>query len=58
MDYTCNDINISVSEEQAKAVERATRDQASCNLWFQSRAGRITASKMKTACCTEPNQPA
>lgn len=63
MDYSdvlsiCNNINISVSEEQSKAVEIATRDQASSKLWFQFRAGRITASKMKTACCTDPNQPA
>ncbi|XP_061580348.1 inhibitor of growth protein 1-like isoform X1 [Cololabis saira] len=63
MDYSdvlsiCNDINISVSEEQARAVEVATRDQASSKLWFRFRAGRITASKMKTACCTDPNKPA
>lgn len=63
MDYSdvlsiCNDINISVSEEQAKAVEMATRDQASSKLWFQFHAGRITAPKMKTACCTDHNQPA
>ncbi|XP_030218111.1 uncharacterized protein LOC115547799 [Gadus morhua] len=63
MDYsellsTCKDVEISVSEEQAKAVEAATRDQASSKLWFRFRAGRITASKMKTACCTDPKQPA
>lgn len=63
MDYSdilsmCKDVEISVSEEQAKAVEAATRDQASSKLWFQFWAGRITASKMKTACCTDPNQPA
>ena len=55
---TCKDVEISVSEEQAKAVEAATRDQASSKLWFRFRAGRITASKMKTACCTDPKQPA
>ena len=63
MDYSellsaCKDVEISVSEEQAKAVEAATRDQASSKLWFRFRAGRITASKMKTACCTDPKQPA
>ena len=26
--------------------------------WFRFCAGRITASKMKTACCTDPKQPA
>lgn len=54
----CKDVDISVSEEQAKAVEAATRDQASSKLWFRFRAGRITASKMKTACCTDPKHPA
>uniref|UniRef100_A0A8C5ELC2 YqaJ viral recombinase domain-containing protein n=1 Tax=Gouania willdenowi TaxID=441366 RepID=A0A8C5ELC2_GOUWI len=59
MDYSdilsmCKDVEISVSEEQAKAVEAATRDQASSKLWFQFPA----ASKMKTTCCTEPTQPA
>ena len=63
MDYSdlldmCKDVEISVSEEQAKAVEAATKDQASSKLWFRFRAGRITASKMKTACCTDPKQPA
>jgi len=62
MDYSdllsmCKDVDISVSEEQAKAVEAATRDQASSKLWFRFRAGRITASKIKTACCTDPKQP-
>lgn len=63
MDYSdilsmCKNVEISVSEEQAKAVEAAKRDQASSKLWFPFRAGRITASKMKTTCCTDPNQPA
>lgn len=63
MDYSdvlciCKDVEISLSEERAKAVEVATRDQASSKLWFQFRVGRITSSKMKTACCTDPNQPA
>ena len=54
----CSEVDISVSEDQAKAVEEATRDQADSKLWFRFRAGRITASKMKTACCTNPKQPA
>lgn len=49
---------ISVTQEQADAVETETRDQANSKLWFRFRAGRITASKMKSACCTDPTQPA
>lgn len=49
----CKVVDISVSEDQAKGVEVATRGQASSKLWFRFRAGRITASKMKTACCTD-----
>uniref|UniRef100_A0A3Q1ED01 YqaJ viral recombinase domain-containing protein n=1 Tax=Acanthochromis polyacanthus TaxID=80966 RepID=A0A3Q1ED01_9TELE len=63
MDYKdllamCKGIDITISEEQAKAVEAETRRQASSKLCFQFRASRITASKMKTACCTDPKQPA
>lgn len=53
-----NGIDISVSEEQAKAAEAATRGRAYTKLWFRFRAGRITASKMKAACCTDPKNPA
>lgn len=54
--FICSDIDIAVSEEQANAVEAATRGQASSKLWFQFHAGQITASKMKAACHTDPNQ--
>ncbi|KAG7523856.1 Inhibitor of growth 1 [Solea senegalensis] len=45
MDYSdvlsmCKHVEMSVSEEQAKAVEAATRDQASSKLWFRFRAGQ------------------
>jgi len=36
------------------AVEMA---QIKSNLWFAYRAGRITASKMKSACHTDPSYP-
>ncbi|KAK6176048.1 hypothetical protein SNE40_014409 [Patella caerulea] len=54
----CQDIKISVTEEQARSVEIATREQAHSKLWYRFRAGRITASKMKNACCTDPTLPA
>lgn len=63
MDYKellaiCKVVDISISEDQAKAVEAATRGQASSKMWLRFRAGPITESKMKTACCTNPDQPA
>ncbi|KAJ8038812.1 hypothetical protein HOLleu_16347 [Holothuria leucospilota] len=39
-------------------VKEATRSQASVKLWFRHRAGRIAASKMKSACRTNADQPA
>ena len=50
-------MEIKVSAEQAKAVELATHEQSNSKLWYRFRAGRITASKMKTACCTDPILP-
>lgn len=62
MDYKelialCKAVDISISEEQAKAGEAATRGQASCKLWFRFRAGRITASKMKRDCVLHKSTP-
>ena len=48
---------ISVTQSQAQAVEKSTREQAHSKAWFRFRAGRITASKMKAVCCTNPAQP-
>ena len=49
--------SIIVSEDEAIAVEMKTRDQARSRLWFRMRAGRITASKFKVACSTDPSSP-
>ena len=43
--------------EQAKAIEEATRNQSKSSLWFDMRAGRITASKFHQACHTDPASP-
>ena len=48
---------ISVSSEQSKAVEFKTRDQFNSKLWFRMRTGRVTASKFKSVCCTDPASP-
>ncbi|WAR15964.1 LOW QUALITY PROTEIN: hypothetical protein MAR_030558, partial [Mya arenaria] len=44
----CNDLNIEVSkEEEVSNVEKITKKQSEENLWYDFRAGRITASKIK-----------
>ena len=48
----------SVSANQQVAVEKSTRSQASYKLWFRMRTGRITASRFKAACNTNPACPA
>ena len=45
------------SENQVKAVEEMARKQSMFKAWFQFRRGRITASKMKSVCHTDPDQP-
>ena len=54
----CEEKSIILTKEMAVAVERETRTQSSCNLWFTYRAGRVTASRMKAAChTTQPILP-
>jgi len=46
-----------LSGDQIHLIEQHTRAQHGCGLWFKHRAGQITASKMKTACRTDPASP-
>ena len=54
----CNLIKLEVTAEQAKEVESATREQAKSKVWYRFRAGRITASKVKSVCKTNMASPA
>lgn len=49
---------ITITAEMAVAVEKATTNQSSSKLWFKYRAGRVTASRMKAVCHTDPANPA
>ena len=49
--------DITVTTNQVLAVEAKTKDQAGSRLWFCMRTGRITASKFKSACRTDPASP-
>ena len=55
----CQNISreITITEKQRKIVEKETRYQASSQLWFSFRAGRITASKIKAATATNYLKP-
>ncbi|KAH3709720.1 uncharacterized protein LOC127857083 [Dreissena polymorpha] len=53
----CEVVTILCSSIQAANVEEETRGQAKSSLWFQLRAGRITASKAKAVCSTNPVKP-
>ena len=48
---------LTVTIEQCNAVEAKTRDQSNSKLWFRLRAGRVTASKFKSVCHTDPASP-
>lgn len=53
----CSEIDIKVSEEESRNVEIITRNQSASRQWFDYRAGRITASNMKSVCTTDPKAP-
>lgn len=50
-------LSFEVSETTAKKVEAATKDQSRSPQWFQHRAGRVTASVMKSVCTTSTDKP-
>ena len=43
---------IEVTSAQAKCIEKKTKGQSLNKIWFQQRAGRVTASKLKLAART------
>ena len=50
--------SLTVTDEMAANVEKETRTQFKSSLWFQHRAGRVTSSRMKAVCHTNPANPA
>ena len=55
----CEEIfsSLSLTEEEAIAVNMATVNQSKSESWFQFRSGRITASVVKEVCASTPDQP-
>ena len=50
-------LHVSFTFNQAVMVEECTRGQSKCRAWFEQRAGRITASKLRKALLTNHIQP-
>ena len=46
-----------ITEEEAESIERGTCEQSNCQLWFDHRAPRITASKCKRALVRKGTSP-
>ena len=46
-----------ITANQGRAAEAGTMNQANSRLLFRMRCGRITASKFKSACHTDPASP-
>ena len=55
---TCSKVNLDLTEEMVVSVEEATREQGTSKLWYTYRAGRVTASRMKSVCRTDHSKPA
>lgn len=53
----CSNIAVDISQSQADTIEQQTREQSKSKAWYRFRAGRITASRMKAACSTPPENP-
>jgi len=53
----CDKITVSVTATDITVIEEFTRDQSQSSAWYTQKAGRITASKMKSVCSTDPGNP-
>lgn len=49
--------NLKISESDAYSIERLTTKQSNSDLWYEQRAGRITASNMRSALHTSIKDP-
>ena len=63
LDYTellqqCQQISLEVTPDECQGIETSTRKQSQSKVWYQLWAGRITASKLKSACKTKTAKPA
>ncbi|KAG5883251.1 hypothetical protein JTB14_036100 [Gonioctena quinquepunctata] len=50
-------IDMSLTTDQVSLIEENTQGQHASNNWYLQRAGRITASKLKSVCRTNEESP-
>ncbi len=55
--HKASECTISVTLSEVNVVEEQTRSQSNSSLWYRMRSGRITASRFKSACHTNPANP-
>uniref|UniRef100_A0A1X7TTG2 YqaJ viral recombinase domain-containing protein n=1 Tax=Amphimedon queenslandica TaxID=400682 RepID=A0A1X7TTG2_AMPQE len=51
------DLEISITEGQCLAVEKSTKTQFQSRIWYNMRAGRITASRLRAVCTADEAMP-
>jgi len=52
----CDELQLPITPQEVQNIELYTREQGKSPAWFKQRTGRITASKMKAICATDPSQ--
>ena len=53
----CKTVIFTVTQNQVENVENSTRLQGKSSKWNYFKSGRITASKFRSACCTDMVSP-
>ena len=55
--HLCDEFEFNLNDEQIADIEQATRGQSESDEWFAHRAGRVTSSRMKAVCRSDPANP-
>lgn len=50
-------VTLELTAEMVLAIEKSTHDQSNSKLWFNYRAGRVTAPRTKAVCKTDSALP-
>ncbi len=53
----CQSFSLTLTAKQVSCLERETRKQSQSRIWYTHRAGRVTASKLKSVVRTDPEKP-
>ena len=55
--HLCDEFGFNLNDGEIADIEQATRGQSESDEWFAHRAGRVTSSKMKAVCHSDPANP-